>query len=380
MSKQPYENLFVLPNGSCLKYALPEDYGKQSEWFRTRNNDRLVKSDALKKESKPRLGLWNSGSNQFVLAADFDKYKDNTFKDFEFLFSSCEHLQDSICTYSVRGRVKVFFVVELEGINTMTGTLAAHLLKNIFTDNDRTDLISIIDSKTSAMSVTFLDTNIIKAITGKLSSLKPYKYSKEFLNSIASNATKEGNNIVLVNSPFIRFKGDITEPKLLKFIKRNAKKEDFIRLLLGTSKIIHSIDLPIRKICKELGVSTGTVHNYIQKLIELNLLVNLNEDSYIVGVHAKSYKAVNELLKLAEESNNIVSTFILPTVIKDGEWYKTLYRCVPHFKYKSLEEFLKWVRSIPNWDKKPERIRNAIGNWKQMMHETKNKSQVRTLL
>jgi hypothetical protein len=150
-----------------------------------------------------------------------------------------------------------------------------------------------------------------------------------------------------------------------------AKRERFIRILICQKYLLLRSELPQAFISNYLGIKRDTLSNWIEQLINLDLLVIADEE-YGLGWKARSYRALNELSELImkhhgfKDKRDCLSDFSLPLKINDGEWHRTLF--IASFKFKSdpnPENFISWVKSISGWEKKT-RLTQAINAFNSM--------------
>jgi hypothetical protein len=145
--------------------------------------------------------------------------------------------------------------------------------------------------------------------------------------------------------------------------KQQSKREDFIRILLAQRNLLRKNVLPQVFIASQVGITRETVKVWLKEFIELGYLKFRDDILWGKGQRAKSYRAFG-LLKSSIEKEPI-SKIELPSVIENGEWNDVLFECAIKFTKQSSDKlFIEWVKTIPNWDSKPERLIQAKNAWK----------------
>lgn len=339
MSPNKSKNAFLLPNGSVLRYAFPEDKGNQCKWFRTFYSERLM----IKRNNKislPKLGLWSSKSNQYLLAADFDNLPDG-FANFANLRTYLkQNYTSGIVTTTPSGKAKVFFVIEISNEIEMNLETAIATLELIF-HLDNYDLINYIDKSISAMSIAFLTPEMVQDLQ-KLKSLKII--SVEGYSNHSNEETLKSEHI------FKLYEGCM--PKYFEDFTSSDSREIFLRKLIACYGLIKDkgFSLPIPKIAKECDVSAKTISLWIAELISIGCLNCINR-KYIPGVRAKTYIAKNELKEFILYTTPKKERKKPPSVIRDGEWNQKLFD-IAWYYHDDEEGYFEHVKRISGWNKK----------------------------
>ena len=168
--------------------------------------------------------------------------------------------------------------------------------------------------------------------------------------------------------------------KLVEWVKDHPhkknwwKREKFVRILVAQKELAWRLRISQEFFGKQIGVKRDTVRVWINDFIEKGWLVHLDDFSFGENAGPKVYKAQNEILdqmlfefnvKKRKDLRNIRHLYQLPNQIDDGCWYQDLFKYSFNFATdKTPDRFLDWVKTLPNWDKKPNRIKMALSAWK----------------
>jgi hypothetical protein len=339
---------FILPNGSLLKYAHGGVRGSQDCWYLSLDTAELRKPRT--KKSLYKIGLRNSGSDQFVVPADFDTLPEG-YEPSEAGWASFRHQLSSllhgraIVAPSASGKAKAFFVAQLPPGVALSDQAALSILQTELP----ADLFSIIDRSHASLRITYANPELVEVLSTGLSHLPPISYHPKVgeYGSVAA-----GHN-------FYEFKGDIRWPALLALAEQREEWSHFICILLRTWHLASDggFALPQSKLAKQLNTSQGNVCRWLNKLVDLGLLERGR--SYTCGVQAKTYWAQGELkaaiLELKAEHLQCSAGVAgeLPRAIKDGTWHAMVFLAARRLETLPLAlrgaAFVEWYLTLPNW-------------------------------
>lgn len=359
--ESPVFEVAELPNGALLKYSYFDECGSQLNWSRSRSTSRLLAALKNQKEYLPRLGLWNSGSDQHVIVADFDVLPEG-IASFEQLSCYLKTLyqREAIVCRSASKRCKMFFVVQMPDIfwefspedpMQMTVDIALATLEEALGFDDY-DLFSYIDQNRSSLSQTFLTKGIVES----LEKLRLLPATDAVIPTNETDWEQNRNKTITTVHRYRRFKGELSEELVVKFAY-DSKRERLLRILMASPQLLSEkgFQLPQTKLAKECEVSTSTINAMLKQLIDLGWLVCINID-FEPGKYAKAYRA-NRLLAQQIPRYKLTSS-ALPKEIKDGTWHTTLWECSKHYIHEP-DEFFKQVFSTPGFECK-DRLRHAV--------------------
>ncbi len=152
------------------------------------------------------------------------------------------------------------------------------------------------------------------------------------------------------------------------------KRIQLIRLLMAQRNLIRRNELPQITIAEHLGVKIDTLGLWLKDLVNSGLLVHLDYIPWGKKYRAMSYKAKGALLlkilenfglKSKKDHYMLLDNVILPQNIEDGSWDVELFYSAKAFAFdKDDSGFIKWVKSLPCWDQKEERVREAKHKWR----------------
>ncbi len=324
------QNLFNLPNGSCLKYAFPETKGNQFAWFNSWDNSRLYKNEK-EKTRQPKLGLLTSGSAQFLLAADFDVLP-RGFNSYDALYSflNVYKSENQITIRTSSNKVKALILFECATINLRNSYfISSQLLIETVREFLPLSLQSAFDPSKSALTITFLNPNNVRLLSNKLKLLHPILLNASILPSPVRPGSRAGLKLV---SPHVEQQGGesiILTPKenvykiylgvlpfyLAEFIEKNTRLEGLVRILLTVTPLLsgEGFQLPTTTIAEALGKSYPEekyyhqrIGRYLKALVRLGELKIISEDWSHNKRYSKTYIATGSLLRALKELSSLV--------------------------------------------------------------------------
>lgn len=139
-------------------------------------------------------------------------------------------------------------------------------------------------------------------------------------------------------------------------------------LLAGQRLLLKSMNLPIKKLAKMLEISDASVSRALKELCSVGIL-ELVSSSYVPGVYAKRYKAVDKLASVIEDFRYVKpgnkSSFKLPTHFVNGDTWKLRLRIAAHYAMtgKTVEQLIADVMKIEGWSIKG-RLQSIILTYK----------------
>jgi len=363
------KQLLVLPNGSHLRYALPQDLGGTPNWFRGYDLDYVRKWERKRKKHNIKVGLWTSRSNQHVIVADFDDIPQG-YRDYDHLFSATqERYQDiALVTRSISNKVKIFFVLEFKEEIEMSKSISLLNLESLLNDHS---FFSVIDKRVSALSITFTYPELTQRLSEFLPKMKMHKGILPVGTVLGEGGEGDNNHCIpssrfnkspRVSKPLPIFSGDIPSTSFEFFIRRNPQREKFIRLLLNRRGLASDgFDLGTVKIAEEIRATQKSVWKWRLELENLGLITKISSAFY-PGRKAHRYVASGLLLEALQEIHKSATTRAinwLPSTIPDGEWHSTLWTVSRHFVHDK-DAFFTWVKTIPGWNREDkERLSEA---------------------
>lgn len=263
---------------------------------------------------------------------------------------------------SYRGYPKIVFHVRFENEIDKTNRDSTHnemieTVKDIFPD-----WIDSIDFSWTAMTRTYICSLV------DLNELKTIDQSKTNIE-IFNEPQRE------IKTDYYKHEGDI--PKELQHLISKESEERLMRIIIRCWKLSEEFDLPQKKLAKEADTSQRIVSQFLSKLKKKGLLKIVNS-SYIVGVKAKTYKAVGILLKVIQNIKNKIIGKVSEKIIEKrellknflpeaGQWDDWLFKFVRTFySKKELEEQINHIKGIEHKGRKRKAISlfGRIENWR----------------
>lgn len=387
---------FLLPNGTPIKYAYPEDKGNQFKYFRSLETRRLLKNKSSKvKERSIKISCWNK-SDQHLLFLDFDHLPKH-LKSFDDLEHELKRYlgNKTVVARSSSNKVKALVVLDASNIAgfTLNHKLATLCMQRILPIT----LLPYVDMTLPALSLSFLTTSLFDALKqtqhlvpisvknlihlgfeeDKLPisdlDLLDTKYTKS-LNSLGSISSNErsplhpiageparGKDLVEVR----KWEGYVETPeldavaKLVSWHKGDSKREKFIKVLLACHKLLdQGFDLPITCLSTHVGVSPRAIANWRNELEKLGWLRCICRRG-IKGSKAYTYVAEGLFREtLQEVSKRFCNIFIgLPKEIVAGQWHEALWEHSRRF-IRAPKDFINWAKSLSGINSK-RRLRHA---------------------
>ena len=401
--------------------------GSQTNWKHFRNHEKVHRrAKAKNKKSRPMLGLISSGTDHFILSADFDqipleismnlKTPQDVEKFWEDLYESLQssYGDQTIICRSYSNKVKIFipfvmaegFLVEEVSRFTKESILKQFLLKEHHW----------FDNTVAGMDVAYLDPTALKLLPtiGELNPVRIYteeqlvfyrdtpstlfvpndlfvpksslsgfsrtkptydglsicKLSKERSIDQISTEHEKVNNVIDRN--FYRYEGKklpkgVSNSKILSL---KGGKELMRRLLLAKHlNRKQGYGLPTHKLAEECKVSVPQISKMLKVLSEEGNLECIDSRS-IYGKRARIYVASGALRKeihlLFEESSKTPKPFNFPKQISDGAWEKTLYAIAKHLPNK--EDFKNYALNLNGIEEKDriQKVERILNRWDEI--------------
>jgi len=331
---------------------------------------------------------WKSGSNQHLLFADFDELpsvpllpKPDASKreNWDRLAQRLEQQVQGrgIVFRSISGKCKVAFVVEAPDGVKMTKEIAASTLQKLLPD----DLFETIDKSTSALSITFLNSDLVSLLSSKIHTLSPIlinldgidldsSYTSSFNDPAYDYLDSESlsirgredlynhipNERGLSGYRYWIYQGEIPE-ELKASIKRGAETK-IMKALLALPILLKSFNISQTVMGQSVGVSQKTVSVKLARFISLGLLEVLNRAT-VPGKKAITYRAsgvLREVLTAIVAARRQQQR--LPEKIEEGHWNESLLSVgLRHFRGNG-QSFLAWAKTVPGIERK-DRLRQA---------------------
>ncbi len=359
--------LFILPNGSSLKYNIIQKgirTGNQHKWWVKLDSEYFWKRSRMNKESLPMLGLWNSKSNQHLICADFDNYPPflSSFDDLFDMLNSA-YGEKGIVVRSFSNNVKVFFLVEKDTLRPPNTTEAIRCLTKI-----HPMLAAFADRQ--GLDKSYLNESMAKIIMSRLPTL-PVIQRIESIKADGEPKEEPKKNKEPSTTEIVFFDGQLP-PALLAFVnsyknKTVEERERLLRFILGKPDLaIKSIQLPVKHIAKAIGTNQQNVSHWI-KLLKAKKWLDVVDKGYKKGIRAKSYQLCGPLKSFCstlKDSKRLASNYVPPKTIPDGQWNQELFRAMNYFWNDIL--FLKWFSSVPGNRLKTRRIQaeTQVKRWR----------------
>lgn len=153
-------------------------------------------------------------------------------------------------------------------------------------------------------------------------------------------------------------------------------REQLIRILIAQRGLLIRFDISQEWLSNYLHIKRDTLSSWLTDLIENQKWLSIADKSYGKGYKAISYRAEHELAELIMNFYGYIDrkesyeTNTLPTEIKDGEWHRSTYIASLKFQKDTTDEnFIRWFKTIPGWDKKT-RLKEAYDAFKCMKRYT----------
>lgn len=311
-----------------IKVGLHFDKGNQFQWKRWVGDS--IPFTCAEKEKLPKLGLWTNPNFKFI-CADFDKLPSQFYSwDSFYSYMNQVYNKQGLVIRSASNKVKILFKIESK---FMTKEKALASLAKILDP----DHMAWIDTSVPALSLTFVNQTMYMLII---------KHKFPTHAEVLSDTAQRGYSFLCALLP-----KDFEELALTK------SESSVLRVLCALPRLLTGYQLPITKIAATVGVTHQTVSRALKKLVALGLLEVLN-NSYVANKQAKTYKAKARLREFlfkvtgqCKLSLPTVGSISLPTAIRDGHWYETLWRISSLFKGK-LDLFQLWAESIRGSERK----------------------------
>lgn len=413
-STVPKAGAVTLADGSCLKYKFHYEKGNQFRWFRTYEHEllkfrgskdlmrqqRIVdwisavkppaigpdrskyfgkksrvesKLDSLRmsiqKQKLPTLGLWNSGTDHAVIAADIDS--DISFQTNQYLrerYDPSNPRSPGAVASSYSGNPKIFFPVKVLGGGELTVEVAKAYLQEVLPG----EIYELCDLTLKGMSETFITEEVYEVLSEIRNKAVAYidaftddDYATIPCESISYTPLKEWANKEFgflfckhpqeeskSNHKFLISEEDPQEwlPELQFWMKNNSERKKFLKILLKMKGLLweNGFNLSTHKLGDEIGVSAPSANKYIKYLEKVGYLECIDE-SFQIGVKAKTYIATGKLreaiekLNTGSESRSVRKE--LPSHIPDGQWECKLWEA--HWAFElDADAFQEWAYSL----------------------------------
>lgn len=332
----PFRSQILTPRGTPVRFKHKYDRGNQ-QYFARKGISPMQYSGVAKSEA-PVLGLWSAMDGYFVLALDIDHMDEPGHITSQQARDMFAHLEvPHLLSHSISGKPKAFILVKAAW---MTTKRAKECLQSLLP----AELAAVIDYSFGGMSLCFFNESIFQQLAHWLPTaqvatqlsdipadlLSP---SEQAELGIAPCSAEEPNNVVQFPSKKARpaFKYHLYTEALPMWAQSFVEdgrggtrelREGFIRILMAAWNLTEKFDLPTTKLSEQLGCTPSQVSNMITDLRSMNLL-SCVDSSYIIGKKAKTYKAVGILADfIATHKAAVKSTYVRPTVCKDGGFYQ----------------------------------------------------------
>lgn len=321
------ENLFSLPNGNALPYALPYEKTPNNKFYRTHDYSIIRNWKAKRKQDQLKINLWGA-SDIKLIAADFDTH--HGFHSYDALEAYLKSIykNQAIIFRTFSNKVKMLF---LTSSNKMNKNIALETLSSIL----EPELFDMIDKSPTSLQICYVNKKNLSIISNSLKTCKVY--DAVFPEKMSYREFKGTLPILGTDKQYI--------------VKLNSVKERFLRTLLAMPQLMNQFDLPTTSLSESLDVTPMYVHKLLKQFINLGLL-EVVDSNYTVGVKAKTYKATGKLLEilknLYKDKKSLykaIPKHPLPSEIKSGEWNDTVYKASFHF-IGSPSKFIAWFNSM----------------------------------
>jgi len=164
--------------------------------------------------------------------------------------------------------------------------------------------------------------------------------------------------------------------ELSNFINKSDARKNLVKFIGFVFQTSNTFDIVQEKLGEYLNCSQKHASRLLKEACDLGLIVVSNE-KYIKGIKAKSYKKGTRFYQLFQRIADLLQTNktkSLPTIINDGEWYKTVYLigCKLIFSSRDIKKFIEYIESIENYHEKEDRklhVKNTIKSvcaWKNI--------------
>jgi len=383
-----HSHLLELADGTLVPYALPGETTPYSSWYRTFDTKFVHTYHSKIKASAIRLGGWNTkkailynnkytftASTTRLIYADFDTHP-HTFKNFDefYDFISYTFKASAVTIRSFNNKVKIIFQVKTIQ-ESITKKDALRFLKKILP----LELFNHIDQTDAALKLSFIKAkdikelrklkyktvhnllNIIEDNTNYLSELKDTLNNTSLLKPLSPSPV--GGYTLVEEHKYRTIKNNLFIHATKHIHKNNPQFIQFMYILLASSQLLYSngFDIPTTKVAKQVGVSQRTVSSWRYKLERTGILKCINR-YYMPGVKAYTYTATGILKRFLHKLHKKTKArTALPTYIKDGTWYETLWYYSYRFRFHP-KDFLAWIQRVRGHDRKtrPRIALNAI--------------------
>lgn len=415
-SHRPAQALFLMPNGSALRYSMPHEPGEDKA-FRLEDSLHLRNYDPPAKDKRYRLSLRSSGTRQHCVAADFDRVPLG-FSDFDhlynYLYESLAKPNKAVVFRSPSQKVKAVFVVELAKNIKMTDDLAIDALGMTLPGdlplllpptNENTGKL-ILDYGHAGLCIVFLSKEIINTLALNLRHIIPYKLNTKGLRSTKeASGTKKGATGTEEDIDIVKDRNDKSNDlksihklkvynevipdffnEFINLKRRNSKpRENFVRILLAASNLIshRGFAIPLVKMAIETKTTPTSVMTWRQDFIKRGWLKLLDGDS-IPGKKAKIFAAVGKLQEAIStrtpKNNQTINNNDLPAKIEDGTWQKSLKNIAWKLRFRKKEEYLDYIKTLSghelrgNGSKTRLKMAEEIFDWTQKKVTKYNRS------
>jgi hypothetical protein len=335
-------HLFILPDGSTLKFAPYWQAGSQSDWFYSFDDVRVWEASLNEKGKQYRVNLWSSNTHLYVIAADCDRLPEG-FHSFDALYEYFRLIFDknsAIVARSASGKAKLFFLIEMPSeIIDMNTQIAIDTLEKIFAFD--LSLFESLDLTPSSLRISYLNESVLKALSENLPLLLPISgVLPEGPRGVITNTTRSNSK------PYRLYEGPIPDslPKL------RGAGEEFQRILLASPGLLTPsyFGIPTPTIANQLNVTQQMIWRYRNRFERKGLLAVASNRHFVPGKKAIRFQAAGALevalRKLYSRANEKVE---LPASIPDGQWHRTLGTLIRLLSLSfTLDEVLAQVRTI----------------------------------
>lgn len=410
------------------RYIWHKKPGSQSQW-RFWEDHEVVHIQALSsnKRARPMLGLCSSGTDHFILSADFDQIPVHTSMNFstvqqeerywKYFYEECKERygHQAAITRSYSNKVKIFIPFQLperysKDLNDLSRYTKESILKSFLHEDHHW-----FDTNVAGMDVAFLNPTainflstihqytpvslftedqsllykdipsslfvpnekfVLKRDLKKRSETKKHKQYGLFICKVddsdeidqISNQDHEINNVI--KPDFYRYNQRFLPKGLLesKILCLKGGEEVMRRLLLIKNlNSSRGFGLPTHKLSRECEVSVPQVSKLLKILSEEGNLDCIDSRS-VYGKRARIYRAAGNLrkeihLQFEKTSDGRSKSLYLPEKILDGQWEKTLYAIAYHFPKK--EDYEEYVLNLDGIEEKDrmQKLKRILRKW-----------------
>jgi len=396
------ENAFDIPGEGYLKYDysfIKSVNGKKATY--KQKTETFI--EALSKTNKlglPRIDLKSSVGVQGVLA-DFDSledalsiisegYKKENWADVRRYLSL--HFFNGCVFPSASGKAKIFFPVSCPALSTKKSEqMLEELLGSAFraiNTNDRSGMRYSFITKDAYHLLSMW----LKNVDFKIALDYNNMICKKYINQVSQNILpikNKSKDIVVTSSTtetpsdYVWVSSDVEIPEnMLDNLKTKNKNVSgaILFALVSKSCITNTgVAIPQDLLAKTIGIPQKAASRLLRTCINLGIFKKVSE--YIPHQKAARYcftgfwlSWASQVVKKAPEGSYSGLKSIIDT-IKEGNWNTPLFKMTNYFSNE--QDYMNKVESLPNYDEKPERARQAKNAWTS--HIKKDSKKVKEL-